>query len=801
MSRTGLLGESRAPLAKARLGLANPILLVAGTALATWLLSGVAIGEAARFLAFELFYVLLPGCLLYVLLSPRPGGWLRVLAIGWPCGYAIEVGAFAASAALHARGLFTLLPFVAAVAGALSLVGARGRGRWDALRRGLRDRPSSSSGVEAMAVAITISAGLVLLALAYFASYPLPAHAHSVFYYPDNVWNISWAAEARHHWPITEPSVAGLRGHYYTAVFMHIAAVNQVMGVPIATVVLRLFPSMVIIVIGLQLWALGRSLGSSRWIGPAAVALLLVVEDLNLDPSRPWAFAMEVFNVIPLSPSYALGAVYFFGLLMLVQPWIDSMDAIRSPRWPPRAGLAPRGSIGPLILLFVLVLGGGVTKTSAIADFLGGLGLLWLWCLFRGRSSRVLTYGVVISVGCFFAIYLLVLRGGAAANLRVQPLTFMQVTIFGQAFIGDATVWPSLAGHSFVWLALLLCAVAITVLCGFTPILGAGWLLRRPRVTSPFTLLCVAIFGVSFAIYLTASAPGDGPGYFLIFGYIAMVPLAAKGLVELLEAVPSQQRRSLAVACAAVLILGLAVAESSRALRGSTQAAWYVWYALAYGALACVVGIAVLGLWRMLAPAAPSRAERMFACCLPLLLTLGLVQPLTQMAPRVWETILHERISRADTGSHEGITAALYGGLVWVRDHTTPCDVLAVNNHYASADRVRSVYFDYSAFTERRILLESWSFTPRGLIGGLPYPARLALNDMAVVHGSAPALRTLARDGVSYVLIDKTHGGGTPEPASVSRLVFENSALSVYRLRTPSREDRASAGCGMVSGI
>ncbi len=793
MSRTRLeLASTERRGAAIDRGLAAPILLVAVTALATWLLSGVAIGEAARFLAFELFYVLLPGCLLYVLLSPRPGGRLRVLAIGWPCGYAIEVGAFAASAALHARGLFTLLPFVAAVAGALSLVGARGRGRWDALRRGLRDRPSSSMRVEAMAVAIAIGAGLVLLALAYFASYPLPAHAHSVYYYPDNLWNISWAADARHHWPITEPSVAGLRGHYYTAVFMHIAAVNQVMGVPITTVVLRLFPSMAIIVIGLQLWALGRSLGSSRWIGPAAVALLLVVEDLNLDPSRPWAFAMEVFNVIPLSLSYALGSVYFFGLLMLVQPWLGSTDAIRSK---------PRGSVGPLILLVVLVLGGGVTKTSAIADFLGGLGLLWLWCLFRGRSSRVLTYGLVISAGCFLAIYLLILRGGAAGNLRVQPLTFMQVTVFAPAFIGNATVWPSLAGHSFIWLALLLCAVAATVFCGFVPILGAGWLLRRPRVTSPFTLFCVAIFVVSFAIYLTSSSPGDGPGYFLIFGYIAMVPLAAKGLIELLEAVPSQQRRSLAVACAAVLVVGLAVAESSRALRGSTQAAWHVWYALAYGALACVVGIAALGLWRMLAPAAPSRAERMFACCLPLLLTLGLVQPLTQMAPRVWGTIFHERISQADAGSHEGITDALYGGLVWVRDHTTPCDVLAVNNHYASADRVRSTYFDYSAFTERRILLESWSFTPRGLNGGLPYPARLALNDMAVVHGSAPALRALARDGVSYVLIDKIHGGGAPEPASVSRLVFENSALSVYRLRTPPREGRASAGCGTVSGI
>ena len=128
------------------------------------------------------------------------------------------------------------------------------------------------------------------------------------------------------------------------------------------------------------------------------------------------------------------------------------------------------------------------------------------------------------------------------------------------------------------------------------------------------------------------------------------------------------------------------------------------------------------------------------------------------------------------------MTAPLYAGLLWVRAHTTPCDVLAVNNHYDDAAHDESVYFYYSAFTERRVFLESWRYTAGGQTGGLPYPGRFALNQRAVAQANPEALRELARRGVSYVLIDKTHLGGPQEPASVSKLVFSNSALDVYRL-------------------
>jgi hypothetical protein len=133
--------------------------------------------------------------------------------------------------------------------------------------------------------------------------------------------------------------------------------------------------------------------------------------------------------------------------------------------------------------------------------------------------------------------------------------------------------------------------------------------------------------------------------------------------------------------------------------------------------------------------------------------------------------------------------------LLWVRTHSDACEVLAVNNHYASPDRGPSTYLYYSAFTERRIFLESWEDTPSGVEGRVQDPGRLALNDSAVLRGDPVALRELGQDGVSYVLIDKTHGTGAHEPTSVSRLVFSNGALDVYRLRPQADPRQPGIGC------
>ena len=778
-------------------------LIVLATIACTWLLSGVSIGEAFGFAWFQALYVLLPGLLAYAVLSVERGGWLRALAIGVPLGYAIDVGAFALTAAVGARPAFALLPLTALAAGGpalwwrcgrarprdlyqrvlsyrrvLSRDGARARG---GKQRGPDATERSSDGLDALLVALALSAGLVLLAFTFFASAPLPGHAHSVVYSADNVFDISLAAEARNHWPITEPWVAGEPLRYYTGVFIHVAAVNQVAGVPLATTILRLLPSTMFLVVALQLWFLGSSLRRSRWVGPLSVALLLVVEDVNLNPTRSQVFHISPFTQFPLSPSFAFGAPFLLGVLALLGPRLGA----------PAAAPA-RNTVRTLAIVAILVLGAASAKMFAAVDLLGGLGLFWLSSVLTGRPSRLAFQCLLVSTGCVAIAYFAMLAGGGAASVRLAPLNFVQE---GNSFERARTLAEGAVGHSLYWLPLLVGGAILAVLL-FAPLLGGVWLLRRRTAIPAAGGLAGAVFATGLLAYVLLGAPGGVEGVFLVYGYIAVVPLAALGLVWLWEETPPPARRGLLIASAALLAIGLAIAGVTPALALKGHAA-DAWYALAYGLVACGVAFTAIRLRGHYAHTIHSRVGRTVACGVPLLIALGLVKPAALAASGAWKTIARQRTSVASSAGDYGLTSALYTGLRWVRDHTSACDVLAVSNHFSRPGRAEPNYLYYSAFTERRIFLESWFYTPAGTVGGEPYPGRLALNE-AAVSGNPAALRQLALDGVSYVLIDKLHGGGAAEPASVSQAVFENSALEVYRLRVPDSAGHTPLRCGTV---
>jgi hypothetical protein len=746
---------------------------------AIWLLSGVRFDEMVRFAAFEALYVLLPGCVLFVALSPASDGWLRTIAIGWPLGYAIEIGAFALTAALHVRGLLTLLPLGALAALGLLMLHPGGRERLRALNpateRGTKDPSRPGRSLDWLPVVGAFTAAMVVLAFTFYASSPLPANARSVVYSGDNVFDVTIAGEARHHWPITESWVADQPLRYYTGIFMHAAALNQVAGVTLSTSFFRLLPGIMFLIAALQLWALGRCVGRSRWIGPLAAALLLVAQDINLDPTRSQVFHINPFTQFPLSPTFALGVPFFLGALLLIQ----SRYVLRSGDW------------GALLMLGVLVLGMTAAKAFAAFDFVAALGLYWLWCVARKRPSRGLMYCVGVSGLAALAIYFLLIAGGGAGTLGLRPLNFIHE---GDTLARATKLAKDIVGPSLYWAALG-AGGAILAVCLLAPLLGASWLIWKDRGATDSTALLLTVFMVGVASYLLLGAPGGVEGVFLIYGYIALLPLAAKGLVYLWDDTPAQLRRSLALACGALLALGLAIALLTPAL-SPTGSAKYAWFVLAYGSVAGVIVLTVWRLYRRYGASIPSRTARIAACCIPLVSALALVKPLALAGTGAWKTVAGEPTSARDSAGAYGMTAPLYRGLLWVRAHTNPCDVLAVSNHYEHVGKRGSVYFYYSAFTERRVFLESWNYTPGGLFGGQPFPARFALNNLAVQRGDPTALHELARRGVSYVLVDKTHGGGALEPPSVSRLVFSNSALNVYRLLDVGR---APYGCATVS--
>jgi hypothetical protein len=764
--------------------------LVTSTLLVVWLISGVSVGDIARFLAFEALYVVLPGCLLYLLLSPASwelsppaGARLRVLAVGWPLGYALEIGAFALTAVLHARGVFAFLPLLAVATLGPGVVYRRRRARSSALVSssteaaregalgsgalggGLRGGGLSRGrdrGAESLLAAGAIALALVLLAVRYFAIYPLPEHAGSVFYFVDNVWDVSSAAEALHHWPLTESFLAGHPFRYYIGVFLHVAAIKQVMGVSLATAIFRLVPATSTVVAMLQFWCLGGLLGRSRWAGPVTVALLVFVENLKLFPTHTKVFGVALFSEFTWSPTYGFGVIFLLGLLILFRsqfPGVSTTGSLAppvpagslarpvpadspappapagSPAQPELAGssarpvpagsLTPPGAVGSLPMLGILVLGAGAVKTTAVATFVAGLGLLWLWQLVRKKADRLLSYWVVLSLACFAATYLLLLYGpGAPATTetKLAPLDFMKYTVFGS----------TLAAHS--GFAPLLGAAAVIVLWKLLPAAAAVWPVWRRGAWSPYASLALALFVVGFTVYVMMGSPGDNENYFIWYGYIALIPLGAVSLMAVWSDVSTGVRRAI-------------------------------------GRL-------------------PSRGARVAVCGALLLGVLGGAESIALAVPDTWKTLLDRQTVPRDSPSEPGMTAALYRGLIWVRDHTPSCAILAVNTPEirpagATTATADSGYFYYSAFTEREVFFESWIMTIQGQHGEQPYPGLYALNRAATLRGSPAAVRELARRGVSYILSDTSHGGDVRESSSVGRLVFANSALDVYRLTVP----------------
>jgi hypothetical protein len=780
------------------------IALVTCTVLLTWSLTAVPILDIARYVAFEALFVLLPGCMLYKLLSRESAEWLRMLAIGWPLGYAIEIGAFALTAALGQRELFSFLPLFATLALGPALLYARGRPDITGLRRRFRGRDISidgegegeDRGFPLLVMGCVVCAAVVVLLVEWFSRYPLPEHTTSVAYFPDNVFDISIAADAVHHWPIMAPYVAGQPLRYYTGFFIHAAAINQVTGVSLAIVVLRLFPVTMTLLIGLQLWVLGSKLGHSRWTGTLAAALFFLVNDLSLDATNFQAFGVTPFDQLTVSPTYALGIPFMLGLLALIQRRLaitDEPDRSQRPR------SAQAGAFGSLLMVGVLVLGGTAVKTFAIADFIGGLGLFCLWRLVVAKDRSLLAY-LALSTLCVGVIYRLMLSGGVSP-FRIHPLDFMHFTIL-------ESLYPA---HTVFQLGVLVGASLLTCFFLFVPALGALWLLRNRAQNGQFVLFSALVFAVSLAAYTILEDAGDAQLAFMDYGSIAIMPVAALGLMRLWEQTPHIMRAKILRACLFMLGLGLALSVSTRLLIRTAvyfgwknidyvSWVWILWYVAAYGLVACATIFFGLKFERYYAPAIRSRAVRIAGCAIPLLLTLGLVKSLGLALPEVWDTLL-DRQWAMDSSDNRGMTAALYRGLLWVRAHTTTCDILAVNNHSTSAREVDSIYFYYSAFSERRVFLESWSYTPGGTYNRQPFPARYALNNRAVILGEPRALRELASMGVGYVLIDKLHGTGAREPADVSRLVFSNSALDVYRLAAPAASRRKAACASTGFGL
>ena len=142
-------------------------------------------------------------------------------------------------------------------------------------------------------------------------STPLPGSVPAVSYGHDDLFAVSLAGDALHHWPPGDPHVAGLPFRYHWFAHLHIAAAAQVAHVPLATIVMRLAPLLLAALFVLLAVEAGSALTGSVAAGVAAAAVPLFASELDLDPQALAPFNGLFFTSVWLSPSLLLGLVLF----------------------------------------------------------------------------------------------------------------------------------------------------------------------------------------------------------------------------------------------------------------------------------------------------------------------------------------------------------------------------------------------------------------------------------------------------------------------------------------------------------
>ncbi|MGK5683721.1 hypothetical protein [Actinoplanes sp. URMC 104] len=726
----------RGDLRRASLALLPWVLPLAALVLA-WSSTDVGWSAMARYLAYFLVGVAVPGTLTYRALRGSRGNLPEDLGLGSAAGLVIVLTGWALAAA---TGLQALLPVWPLLVIAVFVAVPRLRRHW----RITDPRPLPVRWSWMVAATLVV---VVLMNYPGWTRVPLPPA--TAYYYQDVLYHLSLVHEMTRTMPFEVPQLAGDPLRYHFLANADMATASMVTGIAPATILLRLWIVPITVVSVLVTATLGRELSGKWWAGALAGAAAIVGLPLALSaPGIPGSGPIG-----PNSPSQT----YAFPLLALLL--ILAVDLLRGRRL---------GYGWVLVLPVALACAGA--KSSTLPPVVAGLVLAGLVVLVtdRARLRPLLVFLSLVLAAMLAGIK--IFAGGGAGILAVQPLSLMwffapyRTTLGAEEVIDGTRLLPSGIENATATGLVFLTALFVWWLLAQAPrllgVLSVGAArTRRDPVAWLFAGVTAAGVGAAWLFW----HPSASQGYF----FATVIPFAAVLSVWYLAEHTTSVRPVIAgfVAGAAWFLVVPDPAVPGQPSFSSWS--WTLWLPMLASAVAAVVA-ATIGLlvWR-------ARTGRLAWRALPVALaaavlgagitlnvdqqTRSTVEALTEPPPPV-ET--PQRIVTRDE------TAAA----LWIDRHAGDDDIVATNVHCnpitykASCD---SRAFWVTALGGRRTVVESWGYTDQAVaqdgVNGLryalqpaPYPERFALNERVFTKANPSDLAELKRRyGVRWLLADR----------------------------------------------
>jgi len=612
--------------------------------------------------------------------------------------------------------------------------------------------------------------------------FPLPPEPHS--YFRDLWYHLSAVEELSRTWRPQDPSVAGEPLRYHWFVEAHMAATQQLSGVPTQQIVLHLWIIPMLVTFLLVAGAVADRLSGRWWAGPLAAAVVGVVPVTLFLTGWPYLAFGYSSGFLLQSHTSCLAVVV---MLAIVGPVSDIVRGVHTrSTW--------------VVMALLLALGAG-TKPTILPVVLAGTLVAGLvaWRV-EGRTPWRLVALAGVTVALLPLATLVVTGSTGGSRLQLWGLLKMYGSF--EQLTGDTSLPASggwlVGGLDGADLSLWLLALAFIVWFASTELprlLSLAEPLTPDGRRDPVSWWVAGCVLGGFVATFVLSHVQFSQIYFLrtveSLGAVATVALLARRLPE--GSLDFRHRRALLVMVTAgvttAALLRIALPSLDPQSVGTVVAVLLV----PLGVVAAVLLAALALARRRISPSAHRPATVVLVAAF--LLAAAVPGAVVESASALRYTA---DPPSAEPSQRQYLSRAEQAAALWLKSHADTDDVVVTNVFCSPAPyRPGCVHeaFWVSALTGRRLVLGGWAYTARNLTESseaeisyrrspTPWPERLRLSLGAVRQPTPHILERLQRDyDARWIFAD---GRATAISARLGRLAdlrFRNPDVAIYELR------------------